>query len=79
LEEIVNLTVDGIIPGDNEFIYVVHADCEDEAKEVEKLLNEKLPDVKVEIGYIGPIIGASIGADAVGIFSWGKSCERFTV
>ena len=79
LEEIVNLTVDGIIPGDNEFIYVVHADCEDEAKEVEKLLNEKLPDVKVEIGYIGPIIGASIGADAIGIFSWGKSCERFTV
>ena len=29
--------------------------------------------------FIGPIIGASIGADAVGIFSWGKSCERFTV
>ena len=79
LEEIVSLTVDGIIPGDNEFIYVVHADCEDEAKEVEKLLNEKLPDVKVEIGYIGPIIGASIGADAIGIFCWGKSCERFTV
>ena len=78
LEEIVNLTAEGIIPGDNEFIYVVHADCEDEAKEVEKLLNEKIPNVKVEIGYIGPIIGASIGADAIGIFSWGKSCERFT-
>ena len=78
LEEIVNLTAEAIIPEDNEFIYVVHADCEDEAKEVEKLLLEKLPGVKVEIGYIGPIIGASIGADAVGIFSWGKSCERFT-
>ncbi|MBQ1617340.1 MAG: DegV family protein, partial [Ruminococcus sp.] len=79
LEEIVNLTVDGIIPEDNEFIYVAHADCEDEAQEVVKLLNEKLPDVKVELGYIGPIIGASIGADAIGIFCWGKSCERFTV
>ena len=78
LEEIVNLTAEAIIPEDNEFIYVVHADCEDEAKEVEKLLLEKLPGVKVEIGYIGPIIGASIGADAIGIFSWGKSCERFT-
>ena len=79
LEEIVNLTVDGIIPEDNEFIYVVHSDCEDEAQEVVNLLNEKLPNVKVELGYIGPIIGASIGADAIGIFSWGKSCERFTV
>ena len=79
LEEIVNLTVDGIIPEDNEFIYVAHADCEDEAQEVVKLLNEKLPGVKVELGYIGPIIGASIGADAIGIFCWGKSCERFTV
>ena len=32
LEEIVNLTAEAIIPEDNEFIYVVHADCEDEAK-----------------------------------------------
>ena len=47
--------------------------------EVVDLLKEKIPGVKIEIGYIGPIIGASIGADAVGIFSWGKSCERFTV
>ena len=79
IEEIVNLTVDGIIPEDNEFIYVLHADCEDEAQEIVKLFAEKLPGVKVEVGYIGPIIGASIGADALGIFCWGKICERFTV
>ena len=78
IEEIVNLTADGIIPEENEFIYVLHADCEDEAQEVVDLLKEKIPGVKIEIGYIGPIIGASIGADAIGIFSWGKSCERFT-
>ena len=78
IEEIVNLTADGIIPEDNEFIYVLHADCEDEAQEVVDLLKEKIPGVNIEIGYIGPIIGASIGADALAIFCWGKSCERFT-
>ena len=78
IEEIVNLTADGIIPEENEFIYVLHADCEDEAQEVVDLLKEKIPGVNIEIGYIGPIIGASIGADALAIFCWGKSCERFT-
>lgn len=79
IEEIVNLTADGIIPENNEFIYVLHADAEDEAQEIVKMLNEKIPGVKVELGYIGPIIGASIGADALAIFCWGKSCERFSV
>ncbi|MBQ6387118.1 MAG: DegV family protein [Ruminococcus sp.] len=79
IAELAELTADSIILEDNPFIYVVHSDCEDEAKETEKLLLEKIPGCRVEIGYIGPIIGASIGADALGVFSWGKSCERFSV
>lgn len=79
IEEIVNLTADGIIPEDNAFIYVLHADCEDEASEMVSMLQDKIPGVKIETGYIGPIIGASIGADALAIFCLGKSCERFSV
>ena len=76
LEEIVNLTVDAV-EDENQEILVAHADCLDEAEEVVQMLKEKLPKAEVILGYIGPIIGASIGADAIGIFSWGKNVDRF--
>jgi DegV family protein with EDD domain len=79
IEEIVNLTADGILEPENQFIYVLHSDAPEEADEIVKMLGEKIPGCKIETGYIGPIIGASIGADALAIFCWGKSCERFTV
>ena len=77
LKEIVALMKDGVKGIDNPFIMIAHADCEDEAREVEKMLKEAIPGVKTYIGYIGPIIGASIGADAIGVFSYGNSIERF--
>lgn len=79
IEEIVNLTADGILEPENQFIYVLHSDAPEEADEIVKMLGEKIPGCKIETGYIGPIIGASIGADALAIFCWGKSCERFSV
>jgi len=42
-----------------------------------QMLKEKLPKANIILGYIGPIIGASIGADAIAIFSWGKDVSRF--
>lgn len=76
LEEIVNLTVDAV-ENDNQDILVAHSDCLDEAEEVVQMLKEKLPNANIILGYIGPIIGASIGADAIAIFSWGKDVSRF--
>ena len=43
------------------------------------MLEEAIPNVQTYITYIGPIVGASIGADAIGVFAYGKSIERFTV
>lgn len=77
LEEIVNLTVEAVEDVENQTILIAHADCIEEAEDVEKMIKEKLPNANTHIGYIGPIIGASIGADAIGIFSWGKNVERF--
>ena len=76
LEEIVNLTADAI-EDENQDILVAHADCLEEAEEVVQMLKEKLPKANIILGYIGPIIGASIGADAIAIFSWGKDVSRF--
>ena len=58
---------------------MLHSDAPEEAEEIAGMLREKIPGCTVEMGYIGPIIGASIGADALAIFCWGKNCERFSV
>ena len=36
------------------------------------LIKREIPCRDVEVGYIGPIIGASIGPDAVGIWGFGE-------
>lgn len=79
LKEVVALTADAVEGIDNPTIYIVHADCEDEARDVAEMVKEAIPGARTYITYIGPIIGASIGADAIGLFSYGKSIERFTV
>lgn len=79
MQEIVNLTAEGIENPESQTIMVLHSDCEDEAKEVVSMLEEKIPGAKTYVSYIGPIIGASIGADALAVFSWGKNVDRFSV
>lgn len=54
-------------------VYVAHSDCSQE--EVDLLVNmvkEQIGCKDIVVGYIGPIIGASIGPDAVGIWAFGE-------
>lgn len=72
-EEIVNLLAESIEDSESQTIYVTHSDCDKE--EIDMLvgmIKEKISCKGVEVGYIGPIIGASIGPDAVGIWGYGK-------
>lgn len=78
-KEIVALTAEGVKGYENPTVYIAHSDCEDEAKEVAKMVEETIPGASTYITYIGPIIGASIGADAIGLFAYGDSIERFSV
>lgn len=78
IEELAELTADAILEPENQEVLIAHADCEEDALELKELVEEKIPGVKIYIGYIGPIIGASIGADALGIFCWGKNIDRFS-
>ena len=72
--EIVALLAEAMENPEEQTVYVAHADC---AKEEVDLLVEKIreaiPCRDVVVGYIGPIIGASIGPDAVGIWGLGKT------
>lgn len=78
-KEIVALTAEAVADEKNPVVYIVHADCEEEAKDLAEMVKEAIPGVQTYITYIGPIIGASIGADAIGLLSFGKNVERFAV
>lgn len=71
-EEIVALLKSTIVEPEKQTIYLTHADCQkEEVDAFVALVKREIPCVDVEIGYIGPIIGASIGPDAVGIWGFG--------
>ena len=72
LREMVNMMKDSIVDPRKQCIYIVHSDCAEEAEVLRQMVQEAIPDASTYIGYIGPIIGASIGADALGIFAFGR-------
>lgn len=72
-KEIVALLKENAIDAGNQTVYVAHADCtKDEVDELVALIKSEIKPKEVEVGYIGPIIGASIGPDAVGIWAFGQ-------
>ena len=72
-EEIVAMLKDSIVDPENQVIYFTHADCsKEEVEALVSIIKREIPCRDVEVGYIGPIIGASIGPDAVGIWGFGQ-------
>ena len=72
-EEIVSMLKASIIDPEKQTIYLTHADCaKEEVDSLVEMVKREIPCIDVEIGYIGPIVGASIGPDAVGIWGFGQ-------
>ena len=72
-EEIVSMLKASIIEPEKQTIYMTHADCaKEEIDGLVALIKQEIPCLDVEVGFIGPIIGASIGPDAVGIWGFGQ-------
>ena len=72
-EEIVALLKSTIIDSEDQTIYLTHADCaKEEIDSLVEMIKKEIPCKGVEVGYIGPIVGASIGPDAVGIWGFGQ-------
>ncbi len=58
---------------ESQYIYLAHADCsKEELSTLKDMINEKIKCKGIVTVYIGPIIGASIGPDAIGIWGFGK-------
>lgn len=71
---IAELVADAYTDHEYQHVFVVHADCEDEAKILRDLIVERLPDkdVPIDIEPLGPIIGGSTGPGMIAAYCWGK-------
>ncbi|MCF0242934.1 MAG: DegV family protein [Treponema sp.] len=72
VKEMVAMLKETIIGSENQYIYITHADCADEAAKLAQYIMDEIPCKNVHLSYIGPIIGASIGPGALAIFGYGK-------
>lgn len=73
-EELVKYLKECIVDPESQTVYIAHADCNKaELDMLVSLVKREIPCKKVYIGLIGPIIGASIGPDAVGIWGFGHT------
>lgn len=73
-EEIVKCLKESITDPEKQTVYIAHADCNKaELDALVSLVKKEILCKDVYVGLIGPIIGASIGPDAVGIWCFGKT------
>ena len=73
LSELVRMLKERIREPENQTVYIAHADCNQaEMDTLVKLIREEIPAKDIYVGLIGPIIGASIGPDAIGIWGLGE-------
>ena len=72
LNEIINLLNEHIIGSQDQTIYLIHADCHpEELLRVKERIQKEIPCKNIHVSYIGPIIGASIGPDAIALLAFG--------
>ena len=72
LLDLVNYTKENIISPENQIVYVVHADCIEDAEFLKEHLINELHPKEVRIDYLGPIIGSTTGPGTVAIYFYGK-------
>ena len=72
MKEIVRLLAEAVEQPEDQTIFIAHADCLSEAETLREMVRAEIPCKEIYLGYIGPIIGASVGPDTLGVFGFGK-------
>ena len=49
-------------------MFICHADCEEEAKQVAVEIQRRFGTTDIRIHYIGPVIGSHTGPNTMGLF-----------
>lgn len=70
--ELAESAKNNIVDPENNYIAVCHADCENDAKHLKELIEERVKCKGVLLMPLGPILGASCGPDTLSVFHYGK-------
>ena len=71
--EMIAMLKDVLENPEEQTLYLAHADCDpQEVEQFKEMVRAEIPCKDIYTGYIGPIIGASIGPDAIALFGFGK-------
>ncbi|MBQ8295851.1 MAG: DegV family protein [Clostridia bacterium] len=57
---------------EDEPIFISHGDCMEDVEYVKRLITERLPNAKITVNYVGPVIGAHSGCGTLALFHKGK-------
>lgn len=68
IAELVNMVADEIRDAQDQIVYISHADAEETANILREQILEKTKCKDVVYGYIGPIVGASVGPGTVAAY-----------
>ena len=71
IESLFGHMVNTAIDPKNQKVFISHSDCEEDAKFLADLIRKNLKVKDIEIGYIGPIIGAHTGPGTIALFFLG--------
>ena len=72
LLDLVQYTKDNIVNPEEQTVFVVHADCIEDAEFLKEHIISEIHPKEVIIDYLGPIIGSTTGPGTVATFFYGK-------
>ena len=72
LEALVSRMEETAVNPAEQTVFISHGDCLEDAQFVAQQVREKLGVNQIQIGYIGPVIGAHSGPGTVALFFLGK-------
>ncbi|GGB55272.1 hypothetical protein GCM10011409_36110 [Lentibacillus populi] len=72
LNRIVGMLEDDISKGKALKVVIIHANCEEAARELQQEITEDHPGLDIMISYFGPVIGTHLGEGAIGIAWYAK-------
>lgn len=70
--ETVAMCKEAIENPEEQTLYILHADCEEDVKLFKEELLKEIPCKDTYVSYIGPIIGASVGPGTLAVYCVGK-------
>ncbi|MBQ8308478.1 MAG: DegV family protein [Clostridia bacterium] len=72
LHTLVENLFDSLDIDENDPIFISHGDCIDDVEYVKSLILKRLPNVRIEVNYVGAVIGTHSGCGTLAIFNKGK-------